>query len=359
MQTFVDQLRDKHTLSAEGYRELLSCTDAEVVSYLHAEARKVSLSHFGNKIFIRGLIEISNCCRNDCLYCGIRKSNTKVERYRLDKATILKCCDKGYELGFRTFVLQGGEDPAENDDWVEDVVSSIHLLHPDCAITLSLGEKSKEAYERFFHAGADRYLLRHETFNASHYQALHPSGMSRDHRLQCLDWLKEIGYQIGTGMMVGSPGQKIDYLVEDIQYIEQLHPQMIGLGPFIPHHDTPFAKEPAGSVDMTLRLLSIFRLIDPYVLIPATTALATLDATGRERGILAGANVVMPNLSPGEDRKKYELYNDKAFLEAEAAEGLSLLRKQLADIGYEVAVDRGDYQHINNHQLKSIKRCTK
>lgn len=350
MQTIVDKLRDEHTLTAKDYKDLLMCTSREVVSYLHEEARKITLAHFGNYIYIRGLIEISNCCRNDCLYCGIRRSNTHVERYRLSKSDILKCCRKGYELGFRTFVLQGGEDAVETDEWVEEVVSKIRNDYPDAAITLSLGEKAFDAYKRFYEAGADRYLLRHETFNAAHYRYLHPKEMSREHRQECLQWLKEIGYQIGTGIMVGSPKQTVDDIVEDLQYIERLHPQMIGIGPFIPHHDTPFRGEKAGSAEMTLKLLSIFRLMNPDVLIPATTALATLSADGRIRGILAGANVVMPNLSPDESRKNYELYNDKVFLNAEAAEGLSQLKEQLAVIGYEVAVDRGDYKHINNHQ---------
>ena len=348
MRIVIDRLRDKQTLSVEEYRELLACTDAEVTNYLHDEARKVTLSRFGNRIYIRGLIEISNCCRNNCLYCGIRKGNVNVERYRLNKSTILDCCAKGYALGFRTFVLQGGEDAVETDDWVEDVIASIRAAYPDCAITLSLGEKTRDAYLRFYRAGANRYLLRHETFDALHYRCIHPKEMSIENRLQCLQWLKEIGYQIGTGMMIGSPHQTIDHLVQDIKYIERLHPQMIGIGPFVPHRDTPFGNEQPGSVEMTLKLLSVFRLMNPDALIPATTALATLDKKGREHGILAGANVVMPNLSPRADRKKYELYNDKAFLKAEAAEGLSMLRKQLAAIGYEVAVDRGDYQHINN-----------
>lgn len=354
MKIAIDKLRDKQTLSAKEYKELLACTDAEAISYLHDEARKVTLSRFGNRIYIRGLIEISNCCNNNCLYCGIRKGNGNVERYRLNKSTILDCCAKGYALGFRTFVLQGGEDAVETDDWVEDVVASIRAAYPDCAITLSLGEKKRAAYMRFYRAGANRYLLRHETFDALHYNCMHPNEMSRDNRLQCLQWLKEIGYQIGTGMMIGSPHQTIDHLIQDIKYIERLHPQMIGIGPFVPHRDTPFGNEQPGSVEMTLKLLSIFRLMNPDALIPATTALATLDKKGREHGILAGANVVMPNLSPRGDRKKYELYNDKAFVEAEAAEGLSMLRKQLSLIGYEVAIDRGDYQLINNRQTKSV-----
>jgi biotin synthase len=341
MRNTIDRLRDEHTLTTAEYRQLLSCADTD--DYLHQEARQVALRNFGNKIFIRGLIEISNHCRNNCYYCGIRRDNRRVARYRLDKATIRDCCARGYALGFRTFVLQGGEDPAQDDDWVEDVVRSLRTTFPDCAITLSLGEKSREAYERFRRAGADRYLLRQETFDAAHYRLLHPAGMSRDNRLHCLLWLKAMDYQVGTGMMIGSKGQTVDHLVDDILFIEQLKPQMIGIGPFIPHRDTPFASEPAGSAAMTLKLISIFRLINPRVLIPATTALSTLMEDGHKAGVLAGANVVMPNLSPLEDRAKYTLYNHKAFLNSEAAEGLQLLCKELKEIGYEVAVERGDY----------------
>jgi biotin synthase len=341
MRNTIDRLRDQHTLTANEYKQLLECADAD--EYLHKEARRVALHHFGNKIFIRGLIEISNHCKNDCLYCGIRRGNKRVARYRLDKQAILDCCTRGYALGFRTFVLQGGEDPVQNDDWVEDVVRSIRMAFPDCAITLSLGEKSREAYVRFHNAGADRYLLRHETFDDAHYRSLHPLEMSRDHRLHCLLWLKAIGYQTGTGMMIGSKGQTTDNLVDDILFIEQLRPQMIGMGPFIPHHDTPLANEQAGSTAMTLKLISIFRLINPRVLIPATTALSTLMKNGHQAGIMAGANVIMPNLSPMEDRCKYELYDNKAFLNSEAAEGLQLLRKELEEIGYEIVKERGDY----------------
>lgn len=274
-----------------------------------------------------------------------------VSRYALSRETILHCCKEGYELGFRTFVLQGGEDLSQTDDWVVDTVSAIRKEFPDCAITLSLGEKSKEAYQRFFDAGANRYLLRHETFNEMHYRELHPSEMSRDNRLQCLQWLKDIGYQTGTGIMVGSPGQTIDHLVEDLLFIERFRPEMIGIGPFIPHAYTPFANEPAGSIELTLKLLSIFRLMHPSALIPATTALASLSPDGRERGILAGANVVMPNLSPSSVREKYSLYNHKAAFGSEAAEGLKLLEKQLNKIGYKISYLRGDY--LSSHHCHS------
>ena len=257
--------------------------------------------------------------------------------------SILDCCKQGYDLGFRTFVLQGGEDPALTDDRIEKTVSAIRQNYPDCAITLSLGEKPRDVYERFFRAGANRYLLRHETYNEQHYGQLHPAEMSGKRRLQCLQDLKDIGYQTGTGIMVGSPGQTVEHIIEDIRFIERLRPEMIGIGPFLPHHDTPFAGYPAGTVEQTLLLLSIFRLMHPTALIPATTALATLTPDGRERGILAGANVVMPNLSPREERKKYELYNDKASLGAESAEGLATLQKQLHAIGYEISTERGDF----------------
>ncbi|WP_294629472.1 [FeFe] hydrogenase H-cluster radical SAM maturase HydE [uncultured Bacteroides sp.] len=344
MKQWINKLRQERTLRQEEFRQLLTGCDAETLRYINEQAREVSLLHFGNRIYIRGLIEISNYCRNNCLYCGIRKGNPHIERYRLTEENILECCKQGYERGFRTFVLQGGEDPALTDDRIEKTVAAIRQSYPDCAITLSLGEKPREAYERFFQAGANRYLLRHETRNELHYKQLHPAEMSSKQRLQCLRDLKDIGYQTGTGIMVGSPGQTVEHIIEDIRFIEQLRPEMIGLGPFLPHHDTPFAGYPGGTVEQTLLLLSIFRLMHPSALIPATTALATLAPDGRERGILAGANVVMPNLSPREERKKYELYNDKASLGAESAEGLALLQKQLKAIGYEISTERGDFK---------------
>ena len=346
MEKLIDKLHQKHTLTAEEYRSLLLCEDTTTNVYLQKKAQQTTIDRFGNAVFIRGLIEISNRCRNNCLYCGIRKGNTMVSRYALSRETILSCCREGHALGFRTFVLQGGEDLSQTDDWVTETVSAVRKEFPDCAITLSLGEKSKEAYQRFFEAGANRYLLRHETFNETHYQELHPSEMSRNHRLRCLEWLKEIGYQTGTGIMVGSPGQTIDHLVEDLLFIERFHPEMIGIGPFIPHAETPFANKPAGSIKLTLKLLSILRLMHPSALIPATTALASLSADGRERGILAGANVVMPNLSPSSVREKYSLYNQKAAFGSEAAEGLKLLEEQLNKIGYTISNERGDYNFV-------------
>ena len=346
MEKLIDKLHQKHTLTAEEYRSLLLCEDTTTNVYLQKKAQQTTIDRFGNAVFIRGLIEISNRCRNNCLYCGIRKGNTMVSRYALSRETILSCCREGHALGFRTFVLQGGEDLSQTDDWVTETVSAVRKEFPDCAITLSLGEKSKEAYQRFFEAGANRYLLRHETFNETHYQELHPSEMSRNHRLQCLQWLKDIGYQTGTGIMVGSPGQSIDHLVEDLLFIERFHPEMIGIGPFIPHAETPFANKPAGSIKLTLKLLSILRLMHPSALIPATTALASLSSDGRERGILAGANVVMPNLSPSSVREKYSLYNQKAAFGSEAAEGLKLLEEQLNKIGYTISNERGDYNYV-------------
>ena len=343
MKTVVDQLRSARTLPPRELRALLTHDDAQTLEYINGQAREVAQAHFGNNIYIRGLIEISNCCRNDCYYCGIRKSNRNIARYRLSKESILNCCEEGYQLGFRTFVMQGGEDPAFLDDQLIDLVETIRKRYPDCAITLSVGEKPRHTYERLFEAGANRYLLRHETYTAAHYSELHPAEMLWENRIRCLETLKEIGFQTGTGIMVGTPGQTIEHLIADIQFIEQLQPHMIRIGPFLPHHDTPFAHMPAGQMEQTLLLLSIFRLMHPAALIPSTTALATLSPDGRERGILAGANVVMPNLSPREERKKYELYNNKASLGAEAAEGLLLLDQQLATIGYRISKERGDF----------------
>ena len=349
MKQWIDKLRQERTLTPEEFRQLLTGCDAEILRYINKQAQEVALLHFGNKIYIRGLIEISNCCRKNCYYCGIRKGNPNIERYRLSRESILNCCKQGYELGFRTFVLQGGEDPALTNDQIEMTVARIRQEYPDCAITLSLGEKSHEAYERFFRAGANRYLLRHETYNELHYRQLHTAEMSGKRRLQCLADLKEIGYQTGTGIMVGSPEQTVEHIIEDLLFIEKLRPEMIGIGPFLPLHDTPFAEYPSGTAEQTILLLSIFRLMHPSALIPATTALATLIPDGRERGILAGANVVMPNLSPREERRKYELYNDKASLGAESAEGLAALQKQLKTIGYEISTERGDFKYTTEN----------
>ena len=351
LQEVMTRLKDNHRLNAREYRQLLLDDDTENCLMLQSLARETSLSVFGNGIFIRGLIEISNHCRNNCLYCGIRSGNSKVRRYRLDKETILNCCSQGYSLGFRTFVLQGGEDSAQDDDWLADLVRSVRAEHPDCAVTLSLGEKSEDSYRKLRDAGADRYLLRHETFNPEHYSRLHPSGMSRDRRLECIAALKRSGYQTGTGIMVGSPWQTVDNLVEDLLYIQELEPEMIGIGPFIHHKDTPFGNMPDGSVELCVKLISIFRLMNPKALVPATTALASLDSEGRKKGILAGANVVMPNLSPSSVREDYSLYEGKASCGAESAEGLEELRKELQSIGYDIVIGRGDYDGggtINN-----------
>lgn len=338
----IERLRDFHKLSAQEYRSLLENDDRDFCDRLSKEARKAADGVYGHEIFVRGLIEISNFCRNNCFYCGIRAANPSLERYRLSKDEILGCCRKGYALGFRTFVLQGGEDPRQDDEWTENTVAAIHKEFPDCAITLSLGEKSPESYLRLKEAGAERYLLRHETFNSGHYSRLHPSGMSRERRLGCLESLKSLGYQTGAGFMVGSPYQTLDNVVEDLLYLQELRPEMIGIGPFIHHSSTPFADFPDGSVTLTLKLISILRLMDPEALIPATTSLATLEPEGRRKGILAGANVVMPNLTPAARRGDYALYEGKAASGAEAAEGLEELKKELAAIGYRVAVSRGD-----------------
>ena len=284
-------------LEQEEYPELLNLyKDPETVGVIRQEAVRIQKKYFGNKIYTRGLVEFTNYCRNDCYYCGIRRSNTNAERYRLTKEEILQCCENGHELGFRTFVLQGGEDPWFNDERMIDIIKSIKQNYPDCAITLSIGEKSKESYRKFREAGADRYLLRHETADEAHYRYLHPENLSLSNRKQCLYDLKELGYQIGAGFMVGAPGQTMENLAEDLVFLKKLNPHMAGIGPFIPHHDTKFAKEEPGSVELTLFLLSVIRIMLPKVLLPATTALGTLDPRGREKGFQAGANVVMSNL---------------------------------------------------------------
>ncbi|MCI5919552.1 MAG: [FeFe] hydrogenase H-cluster radical SAM maturase HydE [Roseburia sp.] len=340
----ITQIRENQSISREQFETLMTCEDAQVIDFLHQQAREVADGIYENKVYIRGLIEFTNYCKNDCLYCGIRRSNAKANRYRLTKEEILDCCKVGYELGFRTFVLQGGEDPYFTDDRICEIVSAIRTTYPDCAITLSIGEKEKESYERYYKAGANRYLLRHETADEAHYQYLHPKELSLAHRKQCLWDLKEIGYQVGCGFMVGSPHQTRDTLYEDLMFIKELQPHMVGIGPFIPQQDTPFAKETAGTMEETLRLLSIIRLIHPHVLLPATTALGTIHPLGREKGIQAGANVVMPNLSPVEVRDKYKLYDNKICTGDEAAECRFCMQRRMESIGYEVVTDRGDFK---------------
>ncbi|MBR2046696.1 MAG: [Agathobacter sp.] len=334
-QEIVEEVREKQNISFEQLQKLLGDATKEEVKYLYDKAREVVDGVYGTRVFKRGLIEFTNYCKNDCYYCGIRRSNACAQRYRLDKETILDCCKRGYELGYRTFVLQGGEDRYFTDEKICDIVSSVREKYPDCAITLSIGEKSKESYQKYFDAGANRYLLRHETANAEHYAKLHPKELSLDIRKQCLWDLKEIGYQVGCGFMVGSPYQTMETLYEDLQFIKELEPHMVGIGPFIPQRETPFAEEKAGTLEMTLRLLAIIRLIHPHVLLPATTALGTIHEQGRELGILAGANVVMPNLSPADVREKYKLYDNKACTGDEAAEGDTNLQLRMRNIGYE------------------------
>ena len=334
-------------LTETEYKELLELhTDKEIAEYGFELARKRQKETFGNEVYTRGLIEISNYCKNDCIYCGIRRSNQNAERYRLSEEEILSCCKSGYALGFRTFVLQGGEDGYYTDDLLEDLLHKIKAAYPDCAITLSLGERSRESYERLYTAGADRYLLRHETANEAHYGKLHPAEMSLKNRKQCLYTLKEIGYQVGCGIMVGSPYQTIDNLVEDLAFMKTFNPHMVGIGPFIPQKDTPFGEMEPGSLEMTLFLLAIIRLMLPKVLLPATTALGTIHSRGRELGILAGGNVVMPNLSPVKVRKKYALYDNKICTGEEAAECRGCLGNRMESIGYKLVVSRGDSPFI-------------
>ena len=337
------RLIDGEDLSREELTLLLSSFDEEDKIQAAERAREIALSRFGNKIFIRGIIEFSNYCKNDCLYCGIRKSNRCASRYRLEDEEILSCCENGYQLGFRTFVLQSGEDPGFSDKRLERLVRRIRALYPDCAITLSVGEKSRETYQRFFDAGANRYLLRHETANPQHYSKLHPPELHPKNRIRCLKDLKEIGFQTGCGSMIGSPYQTFENLAEDLLFMKEFRPHMIGTGPFIPHKDTPFCDKAAGSAELTLFFLSILRIMHPNVLLPATTALGTLRGNGRQLGILSGANVVMPNLSPLQVREKYLLYDNKIGTGEEAAENIQLLRKSIAEIGYELVLERGDY----------------
>lgn len=355
----IDKLYDKQTLKKDEFIYLINNRNEETDEYLFNLARKRREEYYGKDVYIRGLIEFTNYCKNDCYYCGIRCSNKNADRYRLSKEDILLCAKEGYKLGFRTIVLQGGEDPYFTDDIMVDIVSTLRKSYPDCAITLSIGEKSYDSYKKYYDAGANRFLLRHETADSNHYSKLHPASLSLENRKKCLYDLKDIGYQVGTGFMVGSPYQSAEYLADDLLFIKELNPEMVGIGPFIAHKDTPFKDKENGSFELTLFLLGIIRLMIPTVLLPATTSLATIDKMGREKGILAGANVVMPNLSPMNVRKKYMLYDGKVSTGDEAAESLNHLKESMKKIGYEVVVDRGDNVRERGSFVQSHKRTQK
>ena len=347
MKNIVLKLEKEHFLRDEEFRLLLEDESEETLMLLAERADKVRRKVYGTDIYLRGLIEFTNYCKNDCYYCGIRRSNSDAERYRLTDEQIYDCCKIGYELGFRTFVLQGGEDGCFTDDKLVEIIKTIRQNYPDCALTLSIGEKSYESYKRYFDAGADRYLLRHETANSIHYGKLHPKNLLLENRKKCLYNLKEIGYQVGCGFMVGSSFQTTKSIIDDLKFIRDLNPHMVGIGPFIPHKNTPFKAYEQGSLDLTLKLLSVIRLMLPNVLLPSTTALGTIHPLGREKGVLAGANVVMPNLSPRNVRKKYLLYDNKICTGDEAAECIVCMKNRMKSIGYKVVVNRGDYKEIN------------
>lgn len=342
VKTLIEKLAEARSLELFEYRELIEKRSPEAAKLLAEKAVGVRRKIYGNSVFTRGLIEIGNYCKNDCLYCGIRRSNRACERYRLTEEQILECADEGYSLGFRTFVLQGGEDAFFSDEVMCGIIREIKRKHPDCAVTLSLGERSLESYKALREAGADRYLLRHETASKAHYERLHPPEMSFENRMKCLEALRALGYRVGCGFMVGSPFQTSRELAEDLKFIEKFKPEMCGIGPFIPHRGTPFRGEPPGTLELTCYLLSIIRLIYPPILLPATTALGTISENGREQGILAGANVVMPNLSPVSVRKKYELYDNKICTSEESAQCRGCLEQRMKSIGYVIVTDIGD-----------------
>lgn len=343
----IKKLEQERNLSDTEFKQLLESNEYD--EQLFAEADKKRRENYSDEVYIRGLIEFTNYCRNNCYYCGIRRDNKNAVRYRLSKEQILECCKEGYRLGFRTFVLQGGDDPYFTDEIICEIISEIRNLYPDCAITLSIGEKSKESYISYFKAGANRYLLRHETASESHYKMLHPDSMSLQNRKQCLFDLKEIGFQVGSGFMVGSPNQTTENLIEDIRFLQQLQPDMIGIGPYITHEETPFFPSENGSLELTLRLIAIMRLIFPYALIPSTTALGTIDKQGRELGLKAGANVVMPNLSPVDVRKFYALYENKICTGEEAAQCRGCLERRVQSAGYNIVTSIGNVKkNIDN-----------
>lgn len=350
----IDRMRIQQNLSAYGLQQLLDTMTAADRDYLLKNAFEVRKQHYGNTVYVRGLIELTNYCIRDCAYCGIRRSNRHADRYRLSPETILEACAEGYHLGFRTFVLQGGEDPYLNESRMLEIIAAIRTMFPDCAITLSIGEWSKTSYVKFFQAGADRYLLRHETASRALYGKIHPDG-DFDGRRGCLRDLKDIGFQTGAGFMVGLPGQTTADFVQDLLFLKELDPHMVGIGPFIPHKDTPLVGNPAGTVDKTLTLLAMVRLLLPEVLLPATTALGTIDPFGREKAYSAGANVIMPNLTPTTEKYKYTLYEGKAAIDDPPAKCLDDLRKKTETAGFVLDMQVGDHRRWQHAATRRVR----
>jgi biotin synthase len=342
LKELINRLYQTNSIERDELIYLIKNIDKESNKYLLQKAHATRVQYYSTKVFLRGLIEFTNYCKNDCYYCGIRRSNLKTARYRLNLKQTMECCKKGYDLGYRTFVLQGGEDIYYTDDRIVEMVKSINQEFPDCAITLAIGEKSYESYKRYYEVGADRYLLRQETATVEHYAKLHPQELSLENRKQCLYNLKEIGYQVGAGFMVGSPYQTAENLADDLLFLKKLEPHMVGIGPFIPHKDTSFSNFQAGTLEMTILMIALTRLLLPKALIPATTALGTIHSLGREMGLMAGANVVMPNLSPADVRAKYLLYDNKICAGDEAAECRNCLQERIESIGLTVDSTRGD-----------------
>jgi biotin synthase len=338
----IDTLSETGDLSESDLLYILEHLDVSSYKYLREKADQKRRRYYNDAVFMRGLIEFTNYCAQDCSYCGIRASNTHADRYRLTQEEILSCCVEGYQLGYRTFVLQGGEDPWFTDDRLCAIIEAIKARFTETAITVSVGERSRESYQRIFDAGADRYLLRHETASKQLYESLHP-GMSFEHRIQCLETLKDIGFQVGAGFMVGLPGQTDADLVMDLKFLQRIRPHMIGIGPFIPHSETPLGDSDGGTVEKTLIMVALTRLMIPGALMPATTAMGTLDPLGREKAIKAGANVVMPNLSPTDVRTKYEIYENKICTGDEAAHCRSCIQRRIESAGYTVDMSRGDH----------------
>lgn len=339
----LDKLNTTNWLDDSEIYELLDLFSPSSLNYAKELALNKSLEIFGNNIFYRGIVEFTNICRNNCYYCGLQKANKNISRYRLTQDQILACCANGYEFGMRTFVLQGGEDPSF-DNQLTDIICELHQKYSDCAITLGVGEREREIYQKWYDSGADRFLLRHETADKSHYEKLHPDYQKYENRMDCLHILKEIGYQTGAGMMIGSPYQTKKNIADDLIFLRDFKPEMIGIGPFIPHKDTLFKAEKTGDFELTLFSVALVRLLLPHSLIPATTAMDTVRVNGRLETIKAGANVIMLNITPLKERKNYQLYNKMAELDGNNPLDIKRINQKLEKIDYKAVIDRGDFK---------------
>jgi biotin synthase len=330
--------------------DIIKWLKADDAAELFAMADDIRKRYFKDEVHIRGIIEFSNYCMKNCFYCGLRRDNKTIERYRISEDEIIDTALKAGELGYKTILLQSGEDGGYTIEGLCAIIKRIRS-NLDCAITLSLGEKSFDEYRSLRDAGADRYLLRFETSDRGLFNKLKPDS-SYENRLDCIKNLKKLGFQVGSGFMVGLPGQTYEILADDILLLRELDLDMIGIGPFLSHHNTPLGNSASGTLDLTLRALAIIRILMPDVHIPATTAMGTVEKGGREKALQCGANVIMPNVTPIKYRKYYEIYPNKICIDDAPSDCRACIEGMLKSLGRAAATNKGDSIKVKRKKVQ-------